>query len=102
MTEFNNEQGFVFPPEAGYPLDPNQARFYLMETHYNNPRPTDGYNSNVRQKADSSGLKIYYTEKLRKFDAGVLSIGKLFVCFILFHYFTLPKVFYFCLLSHIL
>lgn len=69
------KQGFVFPPETGYPLDPNQARFYLMETHYNNPRPTEGF-SNVRQKADSSGLKIYHTEKLRKYDAGVLSIGK--------------------------
>lgn len=71
------QQGFVFPPETGYPLDPSQARFYLMETHYNNPRNVEDLsNWNQRQKADSSGLKLYYTEKVRKFDAGVLSVGK--------------------------
>lgn len=72
-------QGFVFPSETGYPLDPNQARFYLMETHYSNPRNVEDFSSsNLRQKADSSGLKLYYTDKLRKYDAGVLSIGKFF------------------------
>lgn len=71
------EQGFAFPPEAGYPLDTAQARFYLMETHYINPRNAEEFgNWNQRQKADSSGLKLYYTDKLRKFDAGVLSVGK--------------------------
>lgn len=65
-----------------------------METHYNNPKSdTDGSKGgsgttssgnggdssivNTRQKADSSGLKLYYTTNLRKHDAGVLSIGKL-------------------------
>lgn len=48
-----------------------------METHYNNPKNADDFSSiTMRQKADSSGLKFYYTDKLRKFDAGVLSIGK--------------------------
>lgn len=50
-----------------------------METHYNNPRNVDEFgNVNMRQKADSSGLKLYYTDKLRKYDAGVLSIGKFY------------------------
>lgn len=67
----------MFPSEAGYALDLNQARFYLMETHYNNPRNSDDFSSiNLRQKADSSGLKLHYTDKLRKYEAGVLSIGK--------------------------
>lgn len=48
-----------------------------METHYSNPRNIDEIASwNQRQKADNSGLKLYYTDKLRKYDAGVLSIGK--------------------------
>lgn len=48
-----------------------------METHYNNPKNANDFASiNMRQKADSSGLKLYYTDKLRKYDAGILSIGK--------------------------
>ena len=82
-------QGFTFPPQAGYALDTNQARFYLMETHYNNPKSSskDGEEDissskiNSRQKADNSGLKLYYTNNLRKHDAGVLSIGKF--CYII-------------------
>lgn len=68
----------MFPSEAGYALDLNQARYYLMETHYNNPRAADDFSSiTMRQKADSSGLNLFYTDKLRKYDAGVLSIGKI-------------------------
>jgi len=63
-------QGFTFPPEAGYPLDPNNSgsRYFMLETHYTNPaqRP---------EVRDSSGIKIYYTTKLRPNDAGVLSVG---------------------------
>lgn len=68
-------QGFTFPPEAGYPLDSRQAKYYLMETHYNNPYP-DFSKLHSRQMADSSGLKIYFTHALRPNDAGVLSIGE--------------------------
>lgn len=64
--------------ETGYALDINQARFYLMETHYNNPRNVDDFSSiTMDQKADNSGLKLFYIDKLRKYDAGVLSIGKI-------------------------
>lgn len=70
------EQGFSFPSEAGYALDSKQAKFYMMETHYNNPHNSaDSIKSTTRQKADNSGLKLYYTNNLRKYDAGVLSIG---------------------------
>jgi hypothetical protein len=40
----------------------------MMETHYTNP-------SQRPEVRDSSGLKIYYTTKLRPNDAGVLSVG---------------------------
>lgn len=50
----------------------------MMETHYNNPlNGADSIKSTNRQKADNSGLKLYYTNNLRKHDAGVLSIGML-------------------------
>jgi hypothetical protein len=62
-------QGFSFPPEAGYPLDPDLGpRYFMMETHYNNPaQDTD--------ITDSSGIRVYYTASLRHHDAGVLSVG---------------------------
>ncbi|XP_053685805.1 MOXD1 homolog 2-like [Sabethes cyaneus] len=71
-------EGFSFPTEAGYPLDSNQARFYLMETHYSSSVEFGESNTNsVKSKVmvDNSGLKIYYTSALRNHDAGVLSVG---------------------------
>lgn len=68
-------QGFTYPHEAGYPIDSRQAKYYLMETHYNNLKP-DFAQLHARQMADNSGLKIYFTHVLRPNDAGILSIGK--------------------------
>lgn len=48
-----------------------------METHYYNPNiPKDMEMLHMGPIADSSGIKLYYTQTLRKHDAGVLSIGK--------------------------
>ncbi|KAJ6646317.1 MOXD1 like 2 [Pseudolycoriella hygida] len=75
-TWAKGSEGFSFPLEAGYALDSTQSKFYMMETHYNNPLNTaDSSKSTNRQKADNSGLRLYYTNNLRKHDAGVLSIG---------------------------
>ncbi|XP_038111904.1 MOXD1 homolog 2 [Culex quinquefasciatus] len=71
-------EGFSFPAEAGYPLDSNQARFYLMETHYSSSLEFEENSaSTVKGKVmvDNSGLKIYYSSALRSHDAGVLSVG---------------------------
>lgn len=62
-------EGFSFPPETGYPLEPSKSRFYLLETHY--VSPTDGSMGTL----DGSGLRLYYTPTLRRHDAGVISIG---------------------------
>ncbi|KAJ8916282.1 hypothetical protein NQ315_016423 [Exocentrus adspersus] len=62
-------EGFSFPPEAGYPLDVQTAKYYLMETHYTSPM--DGSQGVL----DGSGLRLYYTPELRRHDAGVISIG---------------------------
>jgi hypothetical protein len=77
-------QGFSFPQETGYPLD-SQAKYYMLESHYNNPDYRFDYtayeekNSVHQQKeaqmVDNSGLKLYITSTLRKFDAGILSVG---------------------------
>ncbi|XP_039963293.1 MOXD1 homolog 2 [Bactrocera tryoni] len=67
-------EGFTFPEDAGYPIDSHAAKYYLMETHYNNLQP-DNLQSYSRQMADNSGLRIYFTHVLRPNDAGILSIG---------------------------
>lgn len=62
-------EGFNYPPEAGYALDPHTGpRYYMLETHYTNPQ-MDAFIS------DSSGLRLHYTDKLRTHDAGILSVG---------------------------
>ena len=58
----------------------------MMESHYNNPDYRYDYSAyeeknSVHQQqgepqmVDNSGLKLFVTAKLRKFDAGILSIG---------------------------
>lgn len=72
-------QGFTFPPEAGYPLDSRQVQFYLMETHYNNPDFVyDAATAVTEEQAtvDSSGLRLYVTAQTRRYDAGVMTVGK--------------------------
>ncbi|XP_058125969.1 MOXD1 homolog 2-like [Anopheles ziemanni] len=68
-------EGFSFPSQVGYPLESNQARFYLMETHYSLSAGDYGWPSEPKAMVDNSGLKLFYTSTLRSHDAGVLSIG---------------------------
>jgi Copper type II ascorbate-dependent monooxygenase, C-terminal domain len=57
-------------------LNSNQARFFLMETHYQNPFSEHEIDpQGMKNAVDSSGLRLYYTANLRTYDAGVLSIG---------------------------
>ncbi|KAM7356534.1 MOXD1 homolog 2-like isoform 1-T2 [Cochliomyia hominivorax] len=67
-------EGFVFPPEAGFPLESKHNKFYMLETHYNNLNAEfEPYQA--RRMTDNSGLKILFTPELRQHDAGVLSVG---------------------------
>ncbi|GIY34652.1 DBH-like monooxygenase protein 1 homolog [Caerostris darwini] len=61
-------ENLVLPEDVGLPLEPTPAKYYMMEIHYDNPAKVEGI-------IDQSGLRIYYTPKLRKFDAGTLMIG---------------------------
>ncbi|XP_076032752.1 MOXD1 homolog 2-like [Oratosquilla oratoria] len=60
-------EGLTLPPEAGYPLNPEGPKYYMMEVHYDNPQH--------HFFTDSSGIRIIYTPELRAHDAGVLSVG---------------------------
>uniref|UniRef100_A0A671NDQ8 Monooxygenase, DBH-like 1, like n=1 Tax=Sinocyclocheilus anshuiensis TaxID=1608454 RepID=A0A671NDQ8_9TELE len=54
---------------AGLPIGGNVGDFfYRLEVHYNNPNKSGG-------RVDNSGLRFYYTSKLRQHDAGVLITG---------------------------
>ncbi|CAL4119360.1 unnamed protein product, partial [Meganyctiphanes norvegica] len=67
-TWTTGSQGLAFPSEAGYPLTPDGPKFYMMETHYDNPPMGTAF-------VDSSGIRMVYTSELRLNDAGVLSLG---------------------------
>ena len=46
----------------------NYSRYIMLEIHYNNPDRQAGV-------VDSSGFRLYYTNKLRANDIGILEIG---------------------------
>ncbi|XP_069946728.1 MOXD1 homolog 1 [Cherax quadricarinatus] len=64
-------QGEMYPETTGLPLgeEYSGATYFLMETHYDNPSLQPGI-------VDSSGLRIFYTENLRQYDAGVIMLGQ--------------------------
>ncbi|KAL4649087.1 DBH-like monooxygenase protein 1 isoform X1 [Arapaima gigas] len=62
-------EGFTYPPHAGFSIGASQDPIYvLMEVHYDNPALQQGV-------VDSSGLRLYYTPILRRYDAGVIEMG---------------------------
>ncbi|XP_053668366.1 MOXD1 homolog 2-like [Anopheles marshallii] len=68
-------EGFSFPSQVGYALESNQARFYLMETHYSLSANEYTWPPKPKAMVDNSGLRLFYTSTLRGQDAGVLSVG---------------------------
>lgn len=62
-------QPIAYPEEAGLPIGgANFSRYVMLEIHYNNPEKRFG-------AVDSSGARLYYTNKLRANDVGILEIG---------------------------
>ncbi|CAJ1078032.1 DBH-like monooxygenase protein 2 homolog [Xyrichtys novacula] len=60
---------YVLPETVGIPVGgETNERLYRLEIHYNNPNGDKG-------RTDSSGLKLYYTGKLRQEDVGTLTAG---------------------------
>lgn len=62
-------EGFSYPPHVGLSIGTSIDPVYvLMEVHYDNPTIQQGL-------LDSSGLRLFYTPKLRQYDAGVIETG---------------------------
>ncbi|XP_053316119.1 DBH-like monooxygenase protein 1 [Spea bombifrons] len=62
-------EGFTYPPHVGLSIGlPTDPTYVLMEIHYDNPSHQDGLR-------DNSGIRMYYTPNIRKYDAGVLETG---------------------------
>nr|XP_032817550.1 DBH-like monooxygenase protein 1 homolog [Petromyzon marinus] len=60
---------FDYPADAGYSLGMDaDPKVVMLEMHYNNPQAASGV-------SDSSGLRLYYTPNLRKYDTGILETG---------------------------
>jgi hypothetical protein len=56
------------PEEAGIVLGTYDTRYVNLEIHYDNPEKLSG-------QVDQTGIDIWYTTKLRKYDAGYMILG---------------------------
>ncbi|KAK7083170.1 DBH-like monooxygenase protein 1 [Halocaridina rubra] len=63
-------EGEMFPEHVGFPLGEEHggATYFMMETHYDNPNLQQGI-------VDNSGIRIFHTENLREYDAGIIMMG---------------------------
>jgi len=63
-------EGEILPEHTGMPLGEEfgGATYFMLETHYDNP----AYHAPL---IDNSGIRIRYTEKLRRYDTGMLLLG---------------------------
>ncbi|XP_054876024.1 DBH-like monooxygenase protein 2 homolog [Poeciliopsis prolifica] len=62
-------EAYTLPENTGIPIGGTQNdTYYRLEIHYNNPQKKEGI-------IDSSGLRLYYTDKLRQHDVGILTTG---------------------------
>ncbi|CAL4079802.1 unnamed protein product, partial [Meganyctiphanes norvegica] len=63
-------EGLAFPDHVGFPIGEEHggANYFLLEVHYDNPYNEAGI-------FDNSGLRVFHTDKLRKYDAGIMTTG---------------------------
>ncbi|XP_005280343.1 DBH-like monooxygenase protein 1 isoform X1 [Chrysemys picta bellii] len=62
-------EAFTYPPHVGLSIGTStDPQYVLMEVHYDNPSYLEGL-------IDNSGLRLFYTTDLRKYDAGVIEAG---------------------------
>nr|BAG86630.1 tyramine beta-hydroxylase [Dugesia japonica] len=60
---------FTYPEEVGNPIGGEKfSNYAILEIHYNNPEEKRGI-------IDNSGLRLYYTDELRQYDAGIIELG---------------------------
>ncbi|KAM8945538.1 DBH-like monooxygenase protein 1 [Pelodytes ibericus] len=62
-------EGFTYPQHVGLSIGlSSDPKYVLMEVHYDNPSHREGL-------IDNSGIRIYYTSHVRKYDAAILETG---------------------------
>ncbi|KAJ1125663.1 hypothetical protein NDU88_004086 [Pleurodeles waltl] len=62
-------KAFQFPSDVGISLGtPDDPTHVMMEIHYSNFKAAAG-------TQDNSGMRLYYTSEVRKYDAGILEVG---------------------------
>ncbi|KAK7114201.1 hypothetical protein V1264_000300 [Littorina saxatilis] len=61
--------GECIHPQAGFRIGKGATGMVSLQHHWTNPRKIDTW-------YDSSGLILYYTAKLRKYDAATFSVGQ--------------------------
>ena len=63
-------EGDMLPDDVGLPMCERfgGATYFMLEIHYDNPKLHKGV-------VDQSGLRIFYTDKLRKQEGGMLLVG---------------------------
>nr|XP_046908595.1 DBH-like monooxygenase protein 1 homolog isoform X1 [Dermatophagoides farinae] len=62
-------EAFNLPDNVGIPIfEDHETTYFMFEIHYDNPE----LKQNIQ---DSSGLRLFYTEKLREFDADTATMG---------------------------
>lgn len=68
----NSHQTQFLPNNVGIPLNSRRdgATYLMAEIHYDNP-----WSHLTSTFTDSSGTRIYYTERLRPIEAGMLNVG---------------------------
>ncbi|CAF1224031.1 unnamed protein product [Rotaria sp. Silwood1] len=58
-----------FPEEAGYGIGGDyETKYYMIQMHYDNPRLD-------LNRRDSTGIRFYLGNELRKYDLGFLTVG---------------------------
>lgn len=68
---------FYYPENAGFPIGKaDSPKVLILEIHYDNPENKQGI-------TDSSGLRFYHTKQLRKYDAGVMTVGAMILEFMM-------------------
>jgi len=61
-------EGNALPPEAGVRMLGTGLKTLILQIHYDNKKGD-------KDQVDNSGFRIFYTDTLRAYDAGVLQIG---------------------------
>ena len=56
--------------KAGVRFGKNSIRYVQLQVHWTNEAKADDY-------YDSSGIKLFYTPKLRKYDQGIMPVGQM-------------------------